>query len=210
LSTKSLRCCQQSCLLPQTRDHSIPLNPREHLNILSFPLVEYLGFQSALVPRPPLQAIRFSSNIALFDSPFYKNYYNQPNSKSVTVSGFTGNVPNNLDFSITANSIHKSLDETTKPLSISAIAAVPFLHNAKTEKLAIFSLSYYEINTALGITKTEENKTKKIAPPEYYKFFPLFSEEIGNRLPPHQLYNQKIPLRRIYAPVWIYILLSKE
>jgi hypothetical protein len=26
-STKPLHCCQQSCLLPQTRDHSIPLDP---------------------------------------------------------------------------------------------------------------------------------------------------------------------------------------
>jgi hypothetical protein len=114
-------------------------------------------------------------------------------SKPLTVIGFLSDLPDSPNFEITANSLSQTPNEITKLLYISTIAAKPFLHNAQTQKLAIFSLSLYEINSTLDITKKKDNT--KLVPPEYHEFLPLFSEVIVNQLPLHRLYNHKIPLK---------------
>jgi hypothetical protein len=46
----------------------------------------------------------------------------------------------------------------------------------------------------------DETKITDIVPPEYHKFLPLFSEAEANELPPHCLYDHRIPLKEGFTP----------
>ena len=100
---------------------------------------------------------------------------------------------------------------TERPIQISAIGGHPFRRWAYKQKLTIFSTFLYEINQALGLSeqakKPKELDLKTYIPAEYHEFLPLFSEALAKNLPPHQLYDHKIPFARgFHASFWPAIL----
>jgi len=98
---------------------------------------------------------------------------------------------------------------TERPIQISAIGGHPFRRLACEQKLTIFSTSLYEINQALGLSeqakKPKELDLKTYIPVEYHEFLPLFSEALAKNLPPHRLYDHKIPLREGFTPPFVLL-----
>jgi hypothetical protein len=91
------------------------------------------------------------------------------------------------------------------------IGPVPLTRQAKRNRLQIHAISLYEINKALDQNKETKN-ISDIIPPEYHKFPPLFSEVKANKLPPHHLYDHRIPLKEGFTPAFgpIYSLSRTE
>ena len=89
-----------------------------------------------------------------------------------------------------------------KPIAISMVTAAPFVRQAKRNKLAIFSLSLYEISNALARDNLASRavSAKDVVPAEYHDFLPLFDEVIARELPPHRLYDHSIPLKEGFSP----------
>ena len=85
--------------------------------------------------------------------------------------------------------------ESLSPIHIAAVGATSFHRTAYRKRLAVFSLSLYEINKALDPTSVEKEVLTKLIPEEYHEFLPLFSEVEASALPPHRPYDHKIPLK---------------
>jgi hypothetical protein len=87
----------------------------------------------------------------------------------------------------------------SRPLQVAALGGRSFRRVANKERLAVFSLSLYEINRALQPEKKQLNLADYV-PKEYHEFLPLFSEAVAKALPPHRPYDHKIPLREGFTP----------
>jgi len=90
--------------------------------------------------------------------------------------------------------------ESLSPIHIAAVGATSFRRTAYRKRLAVFSLSLYEINKALNPTSVEKEVLTKLIPEEYHEFLPLFSEVEASALPPHRPYDHKIPLKEGFVP----------
>ena len=90
------------------------------------------------------------------------------------------------------------------PITVSMVAAAPFVCQVKRNRLKIFSLSLYEINKALAREKvakaSDTANLKEIVPVDYHEFLPLFDEVIARELPPHRPYDHLIPLKEGFTP----------
>jgi len=89
--------------------------------------------------------------------------------------------------------------DSRRPLQVAALGGRSFRRIASKERLAIFSLSLYEINRALQPEKKQLNLADYV-PKEYHEFLPLFSEAVAKAVPPHRPYDHKIPLREGFTP----------
>jgi basic membrane lipoprotein Med (substrate-binding protein (PBP1-ABC) superfamily) len=70
-------------------------------------------------------------------------------------------------------------------------------HYGKVEQ---FTLSLNEINTAMQELKDDKPNLKAIVPPEYHKYLKIFEKVNADKLPPHCLCDQKIPLVDGFQP----------
>ena len=105
-----------------------------------------------------------------------------------------------------AKTIAEAFPWHSAPITVSMVAAAPFVRQVKRNKLKIFSLSLYEINKALACEKvakatgSETANLKEIVPVDYHEFLPLFDEVIARELPPHHPYDHSIPLKEGFTP----------
>jgi hypothetical protein len=69
-------------------------------------------------------------------------------------------------------------------LDICTVAASPFMRIARKETLRVYAVTFYEINTALGIQDLKEKSLTEVIPKEYNEFLPLFNKVIVEIVPP--------------------------
>ena len=91
---------------------------------------------------------------------------------------------------------------------VAQLAAVPFCRLVQTEKLEVASISLRDINRALtpeasGTTQAGEPQLtalKAKIPSQYHAHLNLFSEVLSEKLPPHRVYDHRIPLSEGFSP----------
>jgi hypothetical protein len=92
----------------------------------------------------------------------------------------------------------------TKP-SIAIISAAGLRPLAKNKdqqygNVQTFSLSLYEINKALNRKNIEQGDLKSHVTPEFHEFLPLFVKVVADCMPPHRIYDHRIPLKQGCEP----------
>ncbi len=147
--------------------------------------------------------IRFAKNTVTFDSEYcLHNCCEHGNATSIT--GISIPIPEK------------------QKLHIAMIAGSTYTRMVKRKRnvVAMFSTTVYQIDrliqeydrerdrlyaASLGHEKekeelSEEEKIRKLLPKEYHDFIPLFKKAIADVLPPHRIYDHKIPLQEGFTP----------
>jgi hypothetical protein len=75
-----------------------------------------------------------------------------------------------------------------------------------------FTLSLYEINTALAKEDDKKPDIHTIVPPEYYDYLKIFEKANTDKLPPHHPSDHTIPLIDGFKPLFgpLYLLSHPE
>jgi hypothetical protein len=162
--------------------------------------------------------IRFASDTVIFDSPSCLGHRQDPvvvkgvdveslevEMESVPVPPELVPVPPLVPVSPLSPQLDTPVARAAKPLNIAMISAASFRRLTKNHRqrygpIHAFSLSMYEINKALKRKSIEQGDLKSLIPPEFHEFLPLFDKVIADRLPPHRIYDHKIPLKDGFEP----------
>ena len=92
--------------------------------------------------------------------------------------------------------VKKELPEA--PLEIKMITAAPFFHVSKQKGVKLFSVFLKDVEKTL---KPKQHNVPVIKlPPEFHKFFELFSHQKTNKLPPHKPYDHIIKFIKSKQP----------
>ena len=104
--------------------------------------------------------------------------------------------------------VKKELPEA--PFEIKMITAAPFFHVSKQKGVKLFSVFLKDIEKALK-PKQHTDPIIKL-PPEFHKFFELFSHQKANKLPPHKPYDYKIKFIKNKQPGYglLYSMFQRE
>jgi hypothetical protein len=93
-------------------------------------------------------------------------------------------------------------EQGNKICTISATIFWHIINNANRcyGKVKQFALSLNEISTTLQEPKDDDSNMRAIIPPEYHHYLKIFKKINTNKLPPHHLYDHKIPLVDGFQP----------
>jgi hypothetical protein len=143
------------------------------------------------VPVPPLAPVSPPSNSPVSPSPLWSPPTSPVSPLSPQLDTPVAKPPN--------------IAPAAKPQNIAMISAASFRRLTKNHRqrygpIHAFSLSMYEINKALERKSIEQGDLKSLVPHEFHEFLPLCDKVIADRLPPHRIYDQKIPLKDGFEP----------
>jgi RNase H-like domain found in reverse transcriptase/Reverse transcriptase (RNA-dependent DNA polymerase)/Integrase zinc binding domain/Integrase core domain/Chromo (CHRromatin Organisation MOdifier) domain len=104
---------------------------------------------------------------------------------------------------VSVQAISSALPERPVP-SIALVGASSYTRLARQairKGLQLFSLNLHEVNAALSDKEADmREEARRIVPPQYHEFLPMFLPQLHRALPPHRPYDHAIPLRENSTP----------